>query len=388
MQAMEPLALCAMALYIGVHRIPLHAKPVSLDILTPLPLGHIGRVRMSHVAIRCWDAGGAEHSLTFMLARLKKTISQQGHIWQHQLQAFTTGFGICIPRQCGAERGYSMVLRKWLLGALTDHMRASRAEDTAHQSEKGNKTRFNEMDFELAEIVPAGNCSTMGPCKSTFPNPNADAVKFWNAPTADSYSHRAENENILFRQLAARHISMISQTFGTLSGHRLLDYGIGCASLGSLALLQGATTYIGVDISQRSLSVAHENLKEWHDNGRVVLVQTPTSFKFYAPDIITSFAVIWHLSSMAELLELLANMNQSGARGILMNARLGDVTFVPDKPFSSHAKKKNGAICSVSFLVARLSCYELIWESQSAVGNFVYYTAWRRRAFGCQVTMH
>ena len=102
-------------------------------------------------------------------------------------------------------------------------------------------------------------------------------------------------------------------------GKRVLDYGIGGGYLGEVLFKEyEIASYVGVDISQKSLSAAAKTLSLQIDQGKVRLLLTPQDFNTLKPDVLISQAVIQHFPSVKYLDSFLANVNSAGACEVML----------------------------------------------------------------------
>lgn len=112
----------------------------------------------------------------------------------------------------------------------------------------------------------------------------------------------------------------------------ILDYGCGGAQI---AKVFTANPYIGVDIAERSLRKAKENLILLRPDNKPSwsLHQTPVELSELGADLLVAQQVINHFCNQQMLDEFLDNVNRSGIRELLLETKsvnIGDKTvFAP-----------------------------------------------------------
>lgn len=149
-----------------------------------------------------------------------------------------------------------------------------------------------------------------------------------------------------------------------LDGKKIIDYGIGGGHLGMYLLSNfKIKKYIGIDIAERSIISAKENLSS-HEN--VELFLTPVSFRDLESDIFISLAVIQHFPSLEYLDDFLTNLNNSAAKELLLQIRYSkDNKF--SKSYETHSDVRLGCQTSPEYLSFRLNNYRL--EKKSNIEN-------------------
>jgi hypothetical protein len=110
----------------------------------------------------------------------------------------------------------------------------------------------------------------------------------------------------------------------------VIDYGIGGGYLGELLHIKyGIKKYIGLDIADRSLNEAEQNLSKYNCDFHKI----PVDFSSLGADIFVSLACIQHFPSKEFYVEFMDNLNQSGVDDIVIQYRFGEaLSFNPADP--------------------------------------------------------
>jgi predicted TPR repeat methyltransferase len=167
------------------------------------------------------------------------------------------------------------------------------------------------------------------------------------------------------------------------TGARLMEYGIGAGLLGKeLFRHYRIHSYVGVDISQKSLDASREKLKDW--TTQVEFVLTPQRFSAYQPSMFVSQAVIQHFPSLAYFDEFLANVHSSGALDLMLQVRFSNETV--DGELNKARRTSDMTMDDVQFALLtnadymepRLPRYDLLWQVRTPAWNSEYlFTGWR-----------
>jgi len=100
----------------------------------------------------------------------------------------------------------------------------------------------------------------------------------------------------------------------------IVDYGIGAGYLGMYLFNNFLIKkYIGIDIAQRSLDAASNNLSLFKDKTEFFLV--PVDFSSLNADMFCSFAVIQHFPDQKYLDSFLTNLNNSKISELILQIR-------------------------------------------------------------------
>lgn len=144
----------------------------------------------------------------------------------------------------------------------------------------------------------------------------------------------------------------------SLNNKTVIDYGIGGGYLGIyLYTKYNIAKYIGIDISDRQLKYASENLKKYHINYELFI--TPINFNTIHCDIFISQAVIQHFPNIEYLDAFLNNINTSNIPIIMLQIRhnkntvfnSGDYTNIKEVTYKCHTNEK--------YITSRLTNYEI-----------------------------
>jgi SAM-dependent methyltransferase len=137
-----------------------------------------------------------------------------------------------------------------------------------------------------------------------------------------------ENCNIKFahirnKEIYEPHYKQNVLPFTSFNNKTIVDYGIGKAHLGKLLLQKhNISKYIGIDISERQLKLAKENLKEFNN---ISLLSVTVDFSTLKADIFVSLACIQHFPSLDYLKEFLNNINNSNIKEVILQYRDNDI---------------------------------------------------------------
>lgn len=202
-----------------------------------------------------------------------------------------------------------------------------------------------------------------------------EVIDFWNKKAPSGYAHLnperefIESANSDFK----RTIDEFFLENVSIEGKTLIDYGAGRGHLGKYLLAHGLEKYIDIDISERSLDVARENLKGTNSEFYI----TPISFSSLSANVFVSLACIQHFPSIEYLNDFLNNLNESGIRDLWLQIKWSDKTQAYD---SYKKKKKYGIACltNTDYMKRFLSKYTLKKDRLGKVKEFPYhYSLWR-----------
>ena len=176
----------------------------------------------------------------------------------------------------------------------------------------------------------------------------------------------------------------------TLSGKRLLDYGIGGGLLGKVLLdsPHQIAHYVGVDISERSLGAARKRLT--HAGvlpSQFTLLQAPQAFSelWPVPDALISLAVIQHFPSRAYADAFFGSVEASTIPLLLLQIKLAsppvcDLQVATDAAsFVSGAESRRiyalnattACQLDVAYLVAAMPSFTVTWQGQRRVRGWI-----------------
>lgn len=164
------------------------------------------------------------------------------------------------------------------------------------------------------------------------------------------------------------------------NGVKVLDYGIGAGYLGeTLFKNYSIGSYVGVDISQKSLDAAAEVLAPWAKE--VQLVATPQKFGDLTPQIFVSQQVIQHFPSVAYFQEFLSNVDASGASELMLHYRKSsDGNTNANHAYTvANENKAFALLTGHEFIAQHLPHYQLMWNSMRPMccGTQGEYTGWK-----------
>lgn len=163
-------------------------------------------------------------------------------------------------------------------------------------------------------------------------------------------------------------------SFTELENKTIVDYGIGGGYLGVyLHETYHIDKYIGIDIAQRSLDSAYQNLQDNHVNNELYLA--PVQFKNFNADIFVCQAVIQHFPDESYFQDFLININQSNIKYVMLQIRFNKQTV-----FNNDTYNTNISIESVkykcrtnnSYVLKFLNNYDNIYESNIDGRNYQF----------------
>lgn len=148
-------------------------------------------------------------------------------------------------------------------------------------------------------------------------------------------------------------------------GKSVADYGIGGGYLGQMLLSEfEIAKYSGIDISQRSLDEARDNLNTY--TSQTAFYKSTVNFSTIDVDIFVSLACIQHFPNQEYLDSFLTNINNSTIPDVMLQIRRGnDLTFQPDNPILS-------CVTNYEYMSGLLSNYMLTYASFPAKNNYQY----------------
>lgn len=189
--------------------------------------------------------------------------------------------------------------------------------------------------------------------------------RFWNETPARN-AHLGQSGETEY--LMERYASTLDGI--PLAGKTVLDFGHGGGLLGKFVLEQGAERYVGYDVAERSNKVAAENLREFGDKVRLILLQDHRwDFSEHRPDVLVALAVMIHFPTKTYLDNFLATVEASGARRVILEIRdKGRGTELQPEPYSEASfalRPRTCLTCNTdkAYVAARLPSYEVYKET-------------------------
>lgn len=189
---------------------------------------------------------------------------------------------------------------------------------------------------------------------------NEDPKKFWeNCDT--TFAHITPNRWLKSRESL---VSSFSNKFGPFDPENkvIVDYGIGASHFG-VYLMENINVkkYIGIDIAQRSLDAARDNLSKYNQD-KISLMLTPVDFSKLDADMFCSFAVIQHFPSEEYLNNFLTNLKNSEISELILQIRHAE-----SNTFSNDYSTQTGAMmaCQTNeeYVTKVLEKYECVKKS-------------------------
>ena len=156
----------------------------------------------------------------------------------------------------------------------------------------------------------------------------------------------------------------------TLAGSHVMEYGIGGGLLAELLLLKyNISSYIGVDIANRSLLTTRQRLQKlaishWK------LLHTPQEFHGHGTDIFISLAVIQHFPSKNYTDAFFQNIERSRIPVVLLQVKEAQrAQFLDVDAGSSFDKHKYDSMVThatrvnTRYILRHLTSYVIAWKS-------------------------
>lgn len=152
-------------------------------------------------------------------------------------------------------------------------------------------------------------------------------------------------------------------------GLTVVDYGIGAGFFGRYLLeFKSVNKYIGIDISERSLDAAKQNLMMFPESDIELMLSSDVDFGTLAADVFVSLACIQHFPSQSYLDSFLSNLDGSGIPRLILQIRHSETTcFLPSNP-------QLACRTNVRYLLNSLSnyslgyCSSIAWNGYQVVG--------------------
>jgi len=205
-----------------------------------------------------------------------------------------------------------------------------------------------------------------------------EARAWWQSNSSDRFAHR-----IISGRLGseAELVEMWNKTWlfhFNWTGQRVLEYGIGGAYLGrELFRHYRIKSYVGIDISQKSITAAENTLKPW--NSRTQLLLTPQQFASLTPSIIVCQAVIQHFPSLAYFDDFLKNVEASGADHLMLQIRYYKTVTVREH-YETKSDVTYHLLSNVIYMKERLPSYQLEWQTSVDPRTRYLFTGWKRNS--------
>lgn len=188
-----------------------------------------------------------------------------------------------------------------------------------------------------------------------------DSKKFWeNCDT--TFAHITPNRWLKSKK---EFVSGFSKKYFPFDPNEkvIVDYGIGAAHQGIyLFENKNIKKYIGIDIAQRSLDSAKDNLKDY-DQNKIELLITPVNFSKLKADIFTSFAVIQHFPSRKYLDSFLINLRNSNIPELILQIRHSKVNEF-SKSYKTQDEAMMGCRTNKGYVLKMLEKYECVKASK------------------------
>lgn len=229
--------------------------------------------------------------------------------------------------------------------------------------------------------------TTKAGCSGGIKPENPDVRQWWEERSSAEFAHRSLGGYLQGKDAVVATWEKHFLKRFDWKGKKVLDYGIGGGYLGeALFSTYGLGSYVGMDISKKSLNVAFNNLAEEVDQGKVKLMLTPQNFSEFKPDILVCQAVIQHFPSVEYLDEFLANADASGASEMMLQIRYGNTT----QDSAAYASINTGAqeeelkkvgralLTNAEYLQSKLTRYKLTWSEGPLPTTQYLFTGWEK----------
>ena len=189
-------------------------------------------------------------------------------------------------------------------------------------------------------------------------------VQAWNERVSTATAHLdlsafiRNGENELYKIYGR----FVCQSLSLGKDDIVVDYGCGGAWLGRYLLNKNARLkkYIGLDISDRSVKFAIDNLGE--DNKKVEIHKIDPyeySLEEYKPSVIVSLSVIQHMPTVEVIENFLGKVNDSKARVAILQIRVADKLTFCEKPYKTTHEVNMANAIPIEFVTDKLTNYSL-----------------------------
>lgn len=159
-----------------------------------------------------------------------------------------------------------------------------------------------------------------------------------------------------------------------LEGKTVIDYGCGGGWIGKFLFeKKNIKAYLGIDIAQRSIDAAKENLKE-HDD-KVFLLIDPNNlpdFSQMKADLFISLSCIQHFPDKEYLDYFLDVLNKSEIKTLILQVKYSDTTRFREHPYKTTHDIGNGCFTNFKYLQSKLTNYDGSCTTAQADGEYQY----------------
>lgn len=222
------------------------------------------------------------------------------------------------------------------------------------------------------------------PSNSTIVPESSVARKWWEEQSSQEFAHRSLGGYLKGKDAVVSSWEQYFLKRFDWRGKRVLDYGIGGGYLGDVLFsTYGLGSYVGVDISNKSLMAAKRNLAKEVAQGKVNLLLTPQRFSTLKPDIVVCQAVIQHFPSVQYLNQFLENADNSGAAEMMLQIRYGNTTKDSSAYIGASAQDEHkvmlALVTNAGYLQSKLRNYELVWSNGPLETNQYLFTGWKKK---------
>lgn len=195
-------------------------------------------------------------------------------------------------------------------------------------------------------------------------NSNELTKKWNNVSKALAHLHlRHENEGKLSIKSLHKVFKAHFTDYYDLDGKIVADYGIGGGYLGMHLLSEcKIKKYIGIDISDRSIENAKNNLHKWA-NKIEFHKSNDCEFNKLGADYLVSFAVIQHFPTNKYLDDFLLNVNNSSINTVILQIRHADENTFRDD-WTTENDIKYACMTNETYVSEKLSNYECTMKSE------------------------
>lgn len=245
------------------------------------------------------------------------------------------------------------------------------------------KLRSHTIGEHRKKLILTGTSSKQqAEFQSSIAPENTTVRSWWEEQSSQEFAHRSLGGYMKGKSAVLASWEQHFLKHFNWGGKRVLDYGIGGGYLGeALFSKYDLGSYVGVDISNKSLIAAQNTLSKEVAEGKVHLLLTPQSFGTLHPDILVCQAVIQHFPSVEYLDQFLANADSSGASEMMLQVRYGNATKADsayDGAGVDEHKVMLALVTNGAYLQRKLSNYKLVWSDGPLNGNQYLFTGWRK----------
>jgi SAM-dependent methyltransferase len=201
-----------------------------------------------------------------------------------------------------------------------------------------------------------------------------DYRKAWNDRVSDITAHRILDGKFMTEKgLYSCYKKGIDGI--DLNDKMIIDFGCGGGFFGRFCFDDfEPKKYIGLDISEKSIVSAKNNLEYIPDELKELFLFSPieilSKIKEFKADVFCSFSVIQHLPDIDYLNLFLKNVNESGISDLCLQIRYSDMNRFFDVPYKTTADIGHACYTNHEYMIKVLDKYTL--KSKSSISENLY----------------